>query len=38
MWNLWGKGSTFDIEIRGKEYRVRIPVPGIHNVTMPLQV
>ncbi|ABN52209.1 MAG TPA: UDP-N-acetylmuramoyl-tripeptide--D-alanyl-D-alanine ligase [Hungateiclostridium thermocellum] len=30
--SLGEKGSTFDIEIRGKEYRVRIPVPGIHNV------
>jgi len=36
--SLGEKGSTFDIEIRGKEYRVRIPVPGIHKFTMPLQV
>ncbi|HHV29583.1 UDP-N-acetylmuramoyl-tripeptide--D-alanyl-D-alanine ligase [Acetivibrio mesophilus] len=30
--SLGERGSTFDIELQGKEYKVRIPVPGIHNV------
>lgn len=30
--SLGEKGSTFDIQLENREYRVKIPVPGIHNV------
>ena len=30
--SLGEKGSVFEIEINKKEYEVKVPVPGIHNI------
>ncbi|TYQ13058.1 UNVERIFIED_CONTAM: UDP-N-acetylmuramoyl-tripeptide--D-alanyl-D-alanine ligase [Acetivibrio alkalicellulosi] len=30
--SLGEKGSLFEIEIKAKEYKVKVPVPGIHNI------